>query len=65
MEWFWLLQFSECFVFLDGTSYFCPIILGMLANAPSHSSTSEILGIESDTVTHNYLRYAVSNVDGN
>ena len=59
------VSFSENFVSSDGTSYFSPFILIMLANAPSHSSTSELLGIESEIVTYNYLGDTVSGVDGN
>lgn len=57
--------FSENFAFLDGTSYFGPIILVMLANAPSHPSTSEFLGILSEIVTHNYLGDTVRDAYGN
>jgi hypothetical protein len=58
-------SFSESFVSSDGTSYFDPIILVMLANTSSHLSTSELLGIERDIVTHNYLDKAVCGADGN
>lgn len=55
---------SGSFVFSDGTSYFGPFILVMLANTPLHRSTSELFGIESDIVTLNSLGGTVGGADG-